>query len=157
MHMSRSISETEDVELRRVLADWGEGESNASVEEGAGTEALDNDVTWTHAFSGGAAWALAGGVFSETVSAVQAIDDVGSYTWESTDQLVSDVQEWLDDPENNFGWVIRGSEESGTTTKRFNSREHEDPTVRPVLRIEFTTPSATAVATRTWGSVKVGD
>lgn len=157
MQMSRSISEAEDVELRRLLADWGEGESNASVQEGAGTDALENDATWTHAFSGGVAWALPGGVFAETVSAVQTIDEVGSYRWGSTDQSVSDVQGWLDDPEANFGWVILGNEESATTTKRFDSREHEDPTVRPVLRIEFATPSATAVATRTWGSVKVGD
>ena len=67
---------------------------------------------------------------------------------------MSDVQGWLDDPETNFGWVLLGNEESATTTKRFDSREHEDPTVRPVLRIEFTMSPETVVSARTWGSVK---
>ena len=157
LHMSKSISGMENVDLRRMLADWGEGDSDASVEEGAGTEAAADDATWTHTFADGEAWARPGGVFAETAGGVQVIGDVGFYRWGSTVQLVADVQQWLDHPEENFGWMILGNEESTTTTKRFDSREHEDQTVRPLLRIEFTRSSATAVETRAWRSVKTQD
>ena len=153
LHVSKSISGMTNVELRKLLADWGEGDSDAPLEEGAGIAAAVDDVTWTHAFFDGTPWERPGGVFAETAGSIQAIGGVGFYTWESTAQLVSDVQDWLDEPAANFGWVVLGNEESSRTTKRFDTREHANADVWPLLRIEFATPP-TAVAPRTWGSVK---
>ena len=155
LHMSRSIAAAEEVELRRMAADWGEGAADARVEEGAGIEAQAADATWTHAFAQGAAWALPGGVFAATPSAVQVIGDVGYYRWESTARLVADVQGWLDDPGTSFGWALVGNETSASTAKRFDSREEADPGMRPVLLVEFVAPGGeTAVAVESWGSVK---
>ena len=60
----------------------------------------------------------------------------GPYTWGST-ELVADVQEWLNDPDGNFGWILLGDESSSRTTKRFNSREHGSADTRPLLSIEY--------------------
>jgi serine protease len=53
--------------------------------------------------------------------------------------MVADVQSWLDNPATNFGWLVLGDESTGTTAKRFDSRESTSP---PVLTIEYTEPSA---------------
>ena len=37
LHMSQTIAGSQNITLHRVLADWGEGDSNAPGEEGGGT------------------------------------------------------------------------------------------------------------------------
>ena len=61
----------------------------------------------------------------------------GSYTWGSTPELVADVQSWADTPENNFGWIMIGDEVNMTNVKRFDSRNHANATVHPVLEIHY--------------------
>ena len=52
-----------------------------------------------------------------------------------------DVQGWVDNPASNFGWMILLDETLGKKhVKRYDSREHPDPAVRPTLRIWFTPP-----------------
>jgi hypothetical protein len=51
--------------------------------------------------------------------------------------MVADVQSWLEDPAGNHGWILIGDESAATTVKRFDSREHPDPGVQPLLTIEF--------------------
>jgi hypothetical protein len=46
------------------------------------------------------------------------------------------VQEWLDDPRTNFGWIVIGNELDSPTTKKFDSRHVQLPTV-PALTVEF--------------------
>jgi hypothetical protein len=53
--------------------------------------------------------------------------------------MVSDVQGWLNSPGDNFGWVLRGNEAAASTSKRFDTREHADTTVRPILTITYAT------------------
>ena len=51
MHMSRTaLSNARTVELHRLLADWGEGTSDATANEGQGAPATANDATWRHRF-----------------------------------------------------------------------------------------------------------
>ena len=142
LNMSRTNASTpRPVELHKLLADWGEGTSDASANEGKGAPATVNDATWRHRFYSTVLWATQGGVFSSTVSASQAVGAVGLYTWSSA-QMVADVQSWLDTPVNNFGWLVLGDESVSTTAKRFDSRESSNP---PVLTIQYTfsTPSPT--------------
>ena len=138
LHMSRTRSSTpRTLLLHRLLADWGEGSSDASGGEGSGAPASSGDATWIHTFFTFVFWATPGGDFSPTISSSQAVGGFGSYTWPSTPQLVADVQDWLDTPSTNFGWILIGVENVATTAKRFDSREHPSPSVRPVLTIEF--------------------
>ena len=108
MNMSRTISDTRTVELHVLLADWGEGTSNANANEGQGAPATPNDATWRHRFFDTIFWTAQGGDFSATVSASQSVGGIGGSIWSSA-QMVADVQSWLDNPASNFGWLVLGT------------------------------------------------
>jgi len=125
--------------VHRVTEPWGEGASDAAGEEGSGAAAAPGDATWIHRSYPNDPWITAGGSFVPSASTQRAIYGVGSYSFSSTPQLVSDVQSWLDDPPGNFGWILvmEGS------AKRFNSRENEAAASRPRLEIEYQTGGGT--------------
>ena len=133
MNMSRTpVSTAYPIELHKLLADWGEGTSQASGEEGDGAPATPNDATWRHRFYDTIFWSAQGGDFSATVSASQSVSVVGPYTWSSA-QMVTDVQGWLDNSVSNFGWLVLGDEKPILTAKRFDTRESASPPVLTIL------------------------
>jgi hypothetical protein len=142
LQMSKTIAGSTPVGLHRVLSDWGEGASDAGGEEGAGAPAQPGDATWIHTFYPSSLWLTPGGDFVGSASATQSVGDNGLYTWQSTPQLVTDVQSWLDSPSTNFGWMVIGSESSPPTAKRFNSRENGSGV--PTLTITYQAPVPTA-------------
>jgi len=124
--------------LHRVLADWGEGESDAGGEEGEGQfPPADDDTTWVHRFYDQMFWTTAGGDYIPGASAAIVIGDEDFYSWNSTPGLVADVQQWLDDPGSNFGWIIIGDEAENKTAKRFDSRELMGAN-QPELVVDYT-------------------
>ena len=134
LNMSRTALDTpRTVELHKLLADWGEGTSQASGGEGMGAPATTNDATWRHRFFDTIFWTAQGGDFSGAVSASQSVAAIGVYTW-SSPQMVADVQSWLDNPATNFGWLVLGDESEIGTAKRFDTRESASP---PVLTIIY--------------------
>ncbi len=141
LHLSRSQAGAETITLHRVLQDWGEGTSRAGGEGGGGAPATTNDATWLHSSFDTVLWTNAGGDFSEIVSASVSVVGEGSYTWGSTTQMVADVQGWLDAPGGSFGWLLRGNETAGRTTKRFDSRESSVEANRPQLTLVFVRPA----------------
>ncbi len=151
LSMNRTVAGATDVALYGVLADWGEGASDAPSEEGGGAPAASGDATWIHRFFDTSTWSTAGGDIAPTPDAFVAVGSVGSYTWGSTPEMVARVQSWLDDPAANFGWMVRGDETEAHTAKRFLSRENPDSAGRPELIIDFTplTPSAPGIPTLT--------
>lgn len=141
LYMSRTSADTpQAIALHKLLADWGEGTSDASGNEGSGIAATPGDATWIHRFFDTETWAAPGGDFAPTASASAPVAGIGSYTWGPTPELAVDVQGWLDDPSSNFGWLIKGNEKENGTAKRFESKENEVPESRPALVIEFTPP-----------------
>lgn len=154
LHLSRTnpfFGALATVELHKTLSEWGEGDSDAIGEEGAGILPDSGDATWVHTFFDTALWSNPGGDFSPGASASQAVDafsvndSLNFYTWTST-QMVADVQSWLDDPSSNFGWVVIGNESDLSLIKRFDTREDTMLLFHPRLHVEFT-PTPTAVAT----------
>ena len=151
LNMSRApTTNVYAMELHKLLADWGEGTSIASGEEGDGAPATPKDPTWRHRFFDTIFWNTQGGDFSPTASASQMVGGIGQYTWSSA-QMVADVQGWLDQPASNFGWLMLGDESIFLTAKRFDTRESANP---PVLAITYVpsgspTPTATPTATST--------
>src|SRR5438046_1225215 len=134
LNTSRTASDTpRNVELHKLLADWGEGTSVAPGEEGDGAPATTNDATWRHRFFDTVFWATEGGDFSATITASQSVGPVGQYTWSSA-QMVADVQSWVNNPASNFGWLVLGDESVAGSAKRFDTRESASP---PVLTIEY--------------------
>ena len=137
LNMSRTRDRSEDVSLHRVLANWGEGTSNAGQEEGRGALATPGDATWQHRFYPTSSWSTVGGDYLPSPSATITVSDrEGPFTWSSTG-MVSDVQRWLNTPGTNFGWLIRGGEGTTKTSRRFDTREVANATLRPVLRVDF--------------------
>jgi hypothetical protein len=61
LYMSRTRDAADNVTLHRALANWGEGTSNATQEEGRGATATAGDATWYHRFYPTSLWTTAGG------------------------------------------------------------------------------------------------
>jgi hypothetical protein len=152
LHLSRSLFNTTAVSVHRLLADWGEGDSDAAGEEGGGTAAEPGDATWFYRFFDSALWTAAGGDFDATASASATVGSTtGSYAWTSA-QLAADVQAFLDGPATNFGWILVGNDAVAGTAKRFDSRTHDVVDQRPRLEIVYApgptrTPTATPTVT----------
>lgn len=134
-----------NVQLRRVLQDWGEGTTIAGFGEGSGGTALAGDATWQSAFHPSTAWTSQGGTFSATVSATQLVGGNGTHTWSSTATFVADAQSFLDAPAGNFGWLLFNTNEGiSPSAKRFASRQSTTVSWRPKLIVDFTPPSVFA-------------
>src|SRR3989304_777651 len=104
--VAQNVGET--ASLRPLLANWGEGTSNADQQEGAGAASTPGDATWIHTFYNTAFWSTAGGDFSSAASAATTVGGTGQYSWSSAG-MVADVQAWLDNPATNFGWIVMGN------------------------------------------------
>lgn len=141
LNLSKTISGPQTVVLHRVLAGWGEGASDAGGEEGGGADAMPGDATWSHTFFNTHNWSNLGGDFSPTASATLVVSVPNFYTWESTPEMVADVQSWLDAPTSNFGWLLMGNESVKGGTKRFDSLQNPVAAQRPVLRVIYSTAS----------------
>jgi hypothetical protein len=139
LFLNRTSALSENVALHKVLADWGEGASNAGEPGGLGTTPAPGDATWNFRFYNTTLWTTPGGDFVSGASASTPVSaPLNVYTWGSTTQMVADVQGWLNQPGTNFGWVIRGDETGLSNAMRFDSREGAN---RPTLSITFTPPA----------------
>ncbi len=137
LNMSRSITGPADIFLHRVLNAWGEGKSDAPGQEGGGAPAERNDATWKHTHFDTGVWDGLGGDFIDLVSAVESVAGLGFYTWESTPELVADVQGWVDNPGTDFGWLLFGDEDFLGSAKRFDTKDNLIEENRPRLLVEF--------------------
>lgn len=142
LELTQTIVGPQPVALHRVTADWGEGTSDAPLEEGGGAPATAGDATWVFRLFNTASWATPGGDFDPSASATILVNSFGSWTWGSTPAMTADVQLWLDQPAANFGWCLVGNETTITTAKRFNSRENPNVATRPRLVVDYCPPSA---------------
>ncbi len=141
MHASNAnpTSGARSTSLHKVLADWGEAASNAGSPGGRGAVAQTGDATWLHRLFSSEPWDAPGGDFDDNPSAAATVNAIGDYTW-STADMADDVRDWLERPDENFGWIILGDEGDNGTAKRFDSRESS---TGPVLAITFSTATAT--------------
>src|SRR5262249_25652364 len=101
------------VDLHPALADWGEGASMADFEEGQGAAAELGDATWVNTFYPDQLWGAEGGDFAAALTASAAVSAVGFFSFDSTFDagLITDVQQWLDQPDTNFGWILKAADE----------------------------------------------
>jgi hypothetical protein len=124
-------------ELHPLLVSWGEGNKTGQT----GAPATAGEATWNARFTSGSLWSAPGGAagvdYSAASSASTAVGPT-SLLFNSTPGLVTDVQNWLENPAADFGWIlIDQSEATAGTARRFASRE--DALGRgPVLTIDFT-------------------
>jgi len=137
LQTTKTIAGTHSMALHRVTADWGEGVSNAGfVRDGFGNASQPGDATWIHTFFPNQRWLTAGGDFEAIPDATALAGlDLDAVRWESA-AMIARVQQWVDQPATNFGWIVIGNETRSTTAKQFDSREASEAT-RPSLRVEF--------------------
>ena len=153
LHNSGGIAKTRNVFLHPITTEWSTGASDAGRGEYGGTKSQTGDATWLHSFHEGQQWASPGGDYDGT-SAATLVTKPGYYDW-SDDRMVDIVQQWLDEPETNNGWLIR-SNENARSVKRFDSSEHHNPARRPVLTITYEPPvELSYIEGRKWHDVNV--
>jgi hypothetical protein len=128
--------------LHRMLLGWGEG-TGSGEPPFLGRLALPGEATWRQRFAGLAEWAAPGGLAGVDFAAQFSSDtfiygvNFSPYVFDTTERLAEDVQLWLDQPRQNFGWMLlTQSEEEIFSARRFASRE--DPFRAPRLMIDFT-------------------
>ena len=145
LNCNLTIAAATNVTLHKLNSDWGEGSSNAgSSNDGTGTAASPGDATWFCNFANGSgacssAWANSGGDYVATVSASTPVANAGAdYTW-ADPAMVTDVQDWLNNPSANFGWIVIGDESASPSAKRFGSKENSTLANRPKLLVTYTT------------------
>ena len=82
LRMSRSNTGSQTFKLHKLLADWGEGESNAGEPNSDDNSAASasGDATWIHTFFDTAMWAKPGGDFSDSLSASISVGRTGFYS-----------------------------------------------------------------------------
>ena len=133
------------IELHRVSADWGEStSSSAGGGGGTGAASKQGDVTWIHRFYPTIFWANAGGDFSPVVSAATSVSQSAVYTWSSA-QMADDVQDWFNNPANNFGWMLKSPEQVSGSARRIASREAIAPSSPPRLEVTYLAPPSASV------------
>lgn len=133
------------VGLHRVVGDWGEGNSNSGDPGGGGAQAAAGDATWIRRVWPGTSWTTAGGDAAGSPSATTTVGNEGLYQW-TGGGLVGDVQDWLNQPGSNTGWLLRSTESGAQNAKRFGSRDNSLPADQPRLVVEFNAPQAPPLA-----------
>ena len=124
--------------LHRVSQAWGEGTSIAFGAGGQGGPSTTGDATWIHTFYPNSNWVNPGGDYAAYSSSELIVDQAGPYTWPSNSDVVADCMLWLQNPAQNFGWILR-SDESMQDAKRFASRENTNPGFAPSLTLTYVT------------------
>jgi hypothetical protein len=126
------------VGAHRLLIDWGEGASVATGQLGVGAPAALFDATWLHRFWPGTWWVHPGGDFAATASGVATTTAGGFQTWTSTSALVADVQQFLNQPVLNYGWLLKCPvETTAGDTRCFHSRECTTSAFQPQLTVVY--------------------
>ena len=108
-------------DLFRLLADWTEGTKSGNN----GSGASPGEATWNDRMRGMASWTAPGAKSNAvgTASASAAVASSGKYSW-SGSGLVADAQFWVDNPSQNFGWLLTSQAEGSSRSVRgFASRE----------------------------------
>ncbi len=124
--------------VHRLVADWGEGSSIAPGPGGAGASAEPGDATWIHRHFETDLWTQPGGDFvaSSSAEALFSTADFEELNFDSTTELISDVQSWVSSPTTNHGWIMLGDEDENGNARRLNARENSE--FQPMLLIDFT-------------------
>jgi len=110
-------------DLFRMLAGWKEGTKIGNN----GAPATAGETTWNARLLGTANW-TAPGAKSNAAATASASTAVGSadnakYSWTGAG-LAADVQLWVNDPTQNFGWLLTSrAETSSRSVRGFTSRQ----------------------------------
>lgn len=142
LFLNQENSDPAMMTLFRLQSDWGEGASAApeGAGGGQGAPARTGDATWNHTFYDNMTWNTPGGDFSQDPRAQLMVSGAGPKVFGSSAAMIGDVEDWLENPAGNFGWILLG-DETKKSAKRFSSRESGSESRIPRLEIEYTVES----------------
>jgi hypothetical protein len=127
-----------NVQLHTLQSGWGQGSSGSNL--GQGAPATPGDATWKYNFFNTSTWVNPGGDFSSTVSGSVAVGTTvnASYTV-SSPQMAADVQNWLNSPSTNFGWILLNNESTPGSVRGFYTEDWTgNASFLPELTIDYT-------------------
>lgn len=125
--------------LHLALDEWGAAGSDGS---GQGAASETGDATWLHTFYDTNTWNSPGGDFIPTASASSQFTDVTTViSFNSTTELIADVTTWVQNSDDNHGWVIMGDETLNGNVRSVGSLENATALNRPILTIEYFIPT----------------
>ena len=125
----------------RVLQSWSEGTVNPFGNGGNGAPATSGSVTWLHTNFPSQFWTNPGGDFAATASFTFDLPGWGALLTAPLPGLVADVQDMLDNPANNHGWLFKMPEVLTSNARALNT--HEAAALRPQLQITYLAPGQT--------------
>ena len=99
---------------------------------------VESEVTW-NSYRSGSSWSSGGGDYVTPATDTEVIGwSIGWVSWDVT----GDVQFFIDNPASDNGWMIMDENEAYTPQyyKWFYSREHDSPSSRPKLDVDFDVP-----------------
>jgi autotransporter-associated beta strand protein len=143
---------------------WGQPTNFAGATSFGGTghgAAPDpGDATWNYAFYDTIPWTIAGGDWTSSLPDLADASVTGtlaSFTWSSA-AMVTDVQNWLNNPNANFGWIIKNADETDPRTFRAfwsaqGAAANDDPALAPQLSVTYVAGSP---VTAFWSGAQSG-
>jgi spore coat protein A len=127
--------------LHPVTLAWAEAASGVTPNGcgtrggGQGEPAVNGAATWLSAMHNQTLWSSPGGDFGAASGSTLVNNITPVWNSSTNPSMVSDVQNWLDNPAANYGWLLKGPETASTTARRFDSTEGAAP---PALVVNFT-------------------
>ncbi len=141
--------------LYRLLADWSGGTQAGN----SGAPAAEGEVTWNSRLHGTGGWTVPGAASDaeSTASASQFVNSISGVTYEWAGAGVArDVQDWMNEPGSNFGWLLRSdNEESRRTARAFAALEsgNNSGTLEISYTVRTNLPPTVAITNPTNGAV----
>jgi hypothetical protein len=122
------------LDMHFVTSLWAEGSSSA--DDGKGAPAEVGDATWNYALYNTVPWVKTGGDFAVEKSATASVG-AGENAVLSSERMVVDVNFWLENPTENYGWILKGDESGQATSVKFASKDNNDPELWPKLVLYY--------------------
>jgi len=143
---------------------WGQPTNFAGATSFGGTghgSAPDTgDATWNYSFYDTTPWTVTGGDWTSSLPDVADASVTGTltaFTWSSA-AMVTDVQNWLNNPSANFGWIVKNADETDPTDFRAfwsaqGAAANDDPALAPELSVTYV---AASPMTAWWSGAQSG-
>lgn len=137
-----------NTDVHRVSQDWSEGTVVAPGQGGAGGPSQAGESTWLHTDYPNSFWTTPGGDFDPTPSYSFGLPGIGPVFTDPEPGIINDVQDWLDNPSTNYGWLMKTAEVLTTNARRLNSREASG--LQPKIQITYLAPGETGTYGTGW-------
>jgi len=136
LHPTKVKPGSTSISVHMLTTEWGEGSSKAEDGDGKGAVATAGDATWDFAKFNTQPWIKTGGDYALEASTSSTVSTVNGAEFSSI-LITANVNYWLANPSNNYGWILIGDEFSTSTSAKFGSRDNIDPMLWPILKLYY--------------------